>query len=265
MMRPLLSTALLLALAGCPSTPAPKPKPEQRAPAPTPSAPAPAPPAADALLAPIVEAQRLRAAGDDFKARRLLDEVLAKHPGHSLAALERAELLVSDGVEPEVAAADAKAAVAKLPENPRAWKVLGQTREEAGDLQGALEAYERAVSLRREPALAKKVAAMAARLGHLAEAIRRWEDVREADPDDIGARVELALLYEKVDRVASAEHEFRDAVQLAPANAFLRRTYGGFLERQGKLRESREHNAEAEVLQPTKKRRELRPLPPSRR
>lgn len=249
--------ALLLAAAACHRQPPDKVEPARaQIAAPVASV------SADALLN---EARELRATDDAQAARLKLDAALVAAPRHPLASLERAELLVLAGSEAVLARQDAEAAVAQLPGNPRAFKVLGQTREEADDLPGALEAYANSAVLKPDPWVLRRVAALHGRTGDAARALRGWEAVRDAVPDDVGARSELARLYEEADRPASAEAEYRAAIDLAPQSVAMRRRFVELLEKQGKVREAKAQRSAADELAPPDRSRELRPLKPSGR
>lgn len=215
----------------------------------------------------VERARVLRDEGAEEEARAVLDEALELSPGHPAASLERAELLVRSGEDPQAAAADAKAAAEAMPSEPRALRVLGQTLEETGDEAGAIDAYRRALLLAPDDFTQRRVAMLLTRAGRTDEAVLAWEAVRDAAPDDVGAWLELASLYEDADRPASARHAYESAVALAPENAVLHRRFADFLEREGLLAEARTHRAEADRLDPpdAPARRSLRPLLPSRR
>lgn len=263
-MRRLVAVVLLLgACANQPPVPPPEPEPPTPQRVEAPANPA-VPPGID-VGALVVEAVKARRAGDDTTARANLDAALAAQPAFGPALVERAELLVASGMEPEVAAADAAKAVQSLPNDPRAHRVRAQTLEEAGDLEGALVAYRRTLELQDDLALVRRVALLEKRAGRPAAAVPLWERVRDAAPSEPGAHLELAELYEKVDRPASAKAEWSAVVELLPKNAPLRRRFADFLDRQGKTGEARIQRKKADELDPPKGARKLRPLQPSSR
>lgn len=59
----------------------------------------------------------------------------------------------------------------------------------------------------------------AEKFGRLDEAIRLWERVLEADPEDAGARVSLAKALGKTGRLQRAEQEFEQAIAVAPEDS----------------------------------------------
>lgn len=256
---------LICALAACRHSgderPVPTPAAQMQA-APTPAV------APNGEVEALVErARALREEGAEEEARAVLDEALALSPGHPAASLERAEVLVRSGDDPERAAADAKAAAEAMPSQPRALRVLGQALEETGNEAGAIDAYRRALALAPDDFTQRRVAMLLTRAGRTDEAVLAWEAVRDAAPDDVGAWLELASLYEEADRPASARHAYESAVALAPENSVLQRRFADFLEREGLLAEARAHRAEADRLDPpdAPERRSLRPLLPSKR
>ncbi len=212
------------------------------------------------------EALQARKAGDDAAAKAKLDLVLRQEPGFALAALMRADVLIELGHAAQ-AVGDANLAVKALPHNPRAWKVLGQTLEDAGRVDDAIAAYRKSVAIRDDEALRRRLASLDAREGRLGLAAREWESVRDGHPRDVAAHLELTALYEKLDLPASAEAEYRAVLALVPHNALFHRRFAQFLDRQGKAKAAREERAKADLLDPPAPRqtRHLRPLLPSRR
>lgn len=227
--------------------------------------PVPGPAASPGARALFDEALARRRSGDDAGARVALDLALREAPAFALASLERAELLLDAG-EVAAGASDAALAAAALPENPRAQRVLGRAREDAGDLPGAILAYTGSLAVRDDAPLRRRLAALLARAGRVEEATRLWEQLRAADARDPGAHLELAQLYERLDRPASAEAEYDAVLALTPANAVLHRRFADFLGREGKGAKARAERQKAEALAPSPHDdRKLRPLQPSSR
>lgn len=250
MLRPAL---LLLLLGACASKPPPAP-------------PAPKPPVVEQrsdVLARLDQVAQLREAGDDAQARTTLDELLAQ-TSVPLAHLERAQLLLDEGSELTLALADARHAAQALFDNPRALRVLGQALEESGDLAGAVDAYAQSLERKDDPVLRRRQASLLARAGRTAAAVLAWERLRDEAPDDVGARLSLAELYEQVDRPASAEDEWTRVAALSSTNVHLLRRFAEFMKRQGKVEEAQAIEAQADELDPPEDR-QLRPLLPSKR
>lgn len=202
---------------------------------------------------------------ENSKARATLDAVIEASPGFALAHLERAQLLVETGEDASLALLDASFAAQSLADNPRAQMLWGRTLEDSGDDAAASDAYRRAVTLRPEVASRRRLAVVLERAGKHQESVEVWEALRDESPEDVGARLALAEIYEKTDRPASAEAEWTEVAARSPSNAFLLRRFADFLERQGKLLEARETRAQADELDAPKEQRDLRPLLPSRR
>lgn len=69
-----------------------------------------------------------------------------------------------------------------------------------------------------------------ARRGLWAEALFRFEKVRDAEPRDVRALNNLAVSYEAVGRFDDALAAYREAVAAAPDNRPLKQNYSRFLE-----------------------------------
>lgn len=213
------------------------------------------------------EARELREAGQTEAARERLDAALQRHPDEAEAALERAEVLLELGVDTPLAVADATKA-AKTLASRRAHFTLGKALSENGDLDGALAAFWRAMETpgpEDRVSIQRLEADLLARAGRMGPAIRAWEAVRDADPADVSARVELARLYEEDGRIDSAENEHRALVASQPTVPVHRRRYAAFLQRQGRSREAvaQLRAVEEEAQEPAPRR--LRTLPKSHR
>jgi tetratricopeptide (TPR) repeat protein len=79
---------------------------------------------------------------------------------------------------------------------PELHFLVGRDLELDGDLDGALEAYERALALDPDsPELLRKVAELSARRNRLDSAVRYGERALALDPEDIGTRHFLGTLY----------------------------------------------------------------------
>jgi tetratricopeptide (TPR) repeat protein len=74
---------------------------------------------------------------------------------------------------------------------PVEWDVLGQVRDELGDLEGALDAQRRAAGGHPSPELARRIAALLDRLGRDDEAVAVYEEVARRAADDPSWALEL--------------------------------------------------------------------------
>lgn len=211
------------------------------------------------------EARRQRSANRPDAALAVLDTLLKTFPAYPPANLERAEILLELGRLSGMALADAKVAAEAFPEEPRAALALSLAAAESGDLDLAIEALRRALAVQGKPdaALLRRRAGLLVRAGREEEAVRAWEALRDLEPGDPSPRVELAQLYEKVGRIASARKEHEAVLEALPTNAPLRRRYADFLERQGRLGKAKAMRAEADRIAGVSQRK-LRALPPSK-
>ena len=75
-----------------------------------------------------------------------------------------------------------RAVARAAPDHRRAWSCIGFLLAERGELQPAIEAFERAAALGADAASHFNVAYLLQRLGHHDEAIARFERALETDP-----------------------------------------------------------------------------------
>jgi len=76
------------------------------------------------------------------------------------------------------------------------------------------------------------------REGQYERANDRLQRALEADPGYAPAHNAMALLSERLDNTAKAEHHYRQAIQLNPKDSKARNNYGGFLCRQERYEEA---------------------------
>jgi len=144
--------------------------------------------------------------------------------------------------------------VERAPDNPRAHANLGRARELAGDVAGAIRAYETSLRLRPEDALVHynlgnalaRASRYADAVGHFRHSVRLQpnhastrnnlglalatlgdlpaaiDELRAAaalDPQHAGARFNLAQQLVALGRLVEAEPEYRAAIELSPRSA----------------------------------------------
>ncbi len=130
------------------------------------------------------------AAGDGDGAAALLAEVLRGLPR---ADMERRRLAWTRAVavaRHRDALAELGAALARDAGSVE-WNVLGQVRDELGDLEGALEAERRAAGPHPSPELGRRIVALLDRLGRDGEAVTVYEDLARRAPTDPTWALEL--------------------------------------------------------------------------
>ncbi|HKB03487.1 MAG TPA: tetratricopeptide repeat protein [Gemmataceae bacterium] len=147
-------------------------------------------------------------------ARKLVDKVLEKKPGHALASIVKARLLSLAGDEDgsrEVIEAAARA----NPDDSRMTLALGRLAMEAKDWTKAAEQFEKG----------RKTAPLEGDwLPHLIEIYTKVEDTEKLtdvlreqvgnDPDDLKNRIQLAKLLVGARKHAEAEEVARDAIRI---------------------------------------------------
>jgi Tfp pilus assembly protein PilF len=130
------------------------------------------------------------AAGDGARAATILDELLRALPRgdgerRRLAWMRAVAVARHRDALPALAAALARGA------GPVEWDVLGQVRDELGDLEGALEAERRAAGAHPGPELGRRIIALLDRLGRDDETVAVYEDLARRAPTDPTWTLEL--------------------------------------------------------------------------
>jgi tetratricopeptide (TPR) repeat protein len=131
---------------------------------------------------------------------------MALRPGFLLAAL----LLVGPVARAQPVAA---------PPDPAAAFARAVALHQAGDVEGAVAAYEEALRLGVDsPALHSNLGAAYTRLGRLDDAIEQYRRALLADGANVAIRRNLALAYYKSGRLAEAATELQTVVAAQPPN-----------------------------------------------
>jgi len=95
----------------------------------------------------------------------------------------------------------------------------GAQLHEAGDLIGAIAAYEQALD--KDASLAHALSNLGAaysRLGRYDEAVKQYQKALDGRPEDSVARFNMALAYYKGARIGAAAEQFEKVVATAPEN-----------------------------------------------
>ena len=123
--------------------------------------------------------------------------------------------------------------------NGLAWHVLAISREKAGALSEALDAYDAALRLRPEdPAIAHDLARLAQRLGHLDIAEKLLLKFLAVEPGHVEGTNNLACVLRDQKRYDEAIERLRDLIGIEPASPTLWNTLGTVLSDQGRTGES---------------------------
>jgi tetratricopeptide (TPR) repeat protein len=142
-----------------------------------------APPPVPTGASAVKRAHELFKQGQTHEALALLRPLLQRKEVDADAAALAAACLGSDGKYEEAARVDRILCDAQ-PRNPQGWNSLGYDLLNAGDLQGALDAYARAIELEPTRASAHyNVARIAARMGERSKAIEHFVKAVELQPD----------------------------------------------------------------------------------
>lgn len=104
------------------------------------------------------------------------------------------------------------------PEHPAWLDLMAAVRVGEGRPDDAVDLLVKATDLLPAEGLLKKAAAVAARYGRVADAVRLLERLLRAAPDDVGARARLGDLLVRTGRYGQAVEQFRHLRKLEPAN-----------------------------------------------
>jgi predicted O-linked N-acetylglucosamine transferase (SPINDLY family) len=161
-------------------------------------------------------AEMLRADGDGLGAIAAYERALAVAPGRPEALLRLATLHLTRG-----AAHAAESLLVRccgvVPDNWEAWDALGLACTMLEDRISAKSAFRRAHILNSgNLAIALRLTAAAAALGHAAIELARFEAVSVADPLDVVALAARASLLTELDRESEALELLEAAVTIAP-------------------------------------------------
>ncbi|MFO0688221.1 MAG: tetratricopeptide repeat protein [Myxococcota bacterium] len=140
------------------------------------------------------------AAGRRADAEKSVAAAVAAHPEDGALLEIRAMLLESTDAAPDAVRAAFEEAVAKDAKSWLAIEGVARARERAGDLAGAIEAYDRSTKLHPEsPEAARQAALLAAKAGAKPEEVeKRWLDLLKEHPwDGPAAAVYARLLLER--------------------------------------------------------------------
>jgi Flp pilus assembly protein TadD len=128
----------------------------------------------------------------------------------------RGEQLLSRG-QVDSAWAIFEEAIAKNPQDARAWLDLGLVHEEVGDWAAAERAYRRSTEIDGDFAEAyNNLGVLLRERGELADAIPMLERAAALDPQLGPARFNLALAYEDAGDTNAAEREYLRAIEAMP-------------------------------------------------
>ncbi len=120
------------------------------------------------------------------------------------------------------------------PRRAASWQHLGNTAVALGDLEGAVEAYQRAAAADPQDAVSRNnLGDVLAILGRYPEALTAYRQAAELDPAYVAPQSGLGNVYVKMGRHAEAAAAYRRAINLAPETAWFHRNLALVYEQQG--------------------------------
>ena len=124
------------------------------------------------------------------------------------------------------------------PEDSGAWLALGEISGALGDIQGAENAYQQALSFNRDlPQAHSNLGRMAARRGQWPVAEEHQRAVLDLQPNDLRTYLELGVTLEGQGKKQEAEQVYRRALSMDDSRAELHVALGRVLREQGKFAE----------------------------
>jgi tetratricopeptide (TPR) repeat protein len=214
----------------------------------------PAPETVDAALA-------LEQRGDDAGASGALERLIGYRPTFALARLEAARIYLKTESGLTRAEGHLEAALALIPEEPRAHFLWALVMEGRGRPAEALKALNLSVRLRPEFAEAQaRLGALYARRSEWPEAERHLRAWVQQEPQSIQARLQLAESLARQSRWEDVQDELRSALQRQPRSALLASRLAEACERVGRTQEATQLRQDPGAVG-----RRMRPLPKSSR
>jgi Flp pilus assembly protein TadD len=133
------------------------------------------------------------------------------------------------------------------PKNPEAYSNLGRLELAEGNRAAALPLLQKAAAMKPQEAT---LAALAAARGDDAEAIRRYREAAEKNPNDAEARNDLGALLARKGNDAEALQQYEGALRTAPDNYDAHMNLGALLSRMDRNADAAQHFAAAAQLRP---------------
>jgi tetratricopeptide (TPR) repeat protein len=158
-------------------------------------------------------------------ARRLVDGVLKKTPGHPLASIVWSRLLSSAG-DDEAAKQALEAAQAANPDDARILLALGRLHVEAKDYDKAIPLFEhgRKVAPLEGPWL-QELARIYMQAEQADELKKVLKELITQDPDDLASRIRLTQMLLEADQPAEAEKVAREMLQIDVTNEEVQKLF----------------------------------------
>ncbi len=177
-------------------------------------------------------------------------DIMAKRPGHPLAAQNLGTILADEGRFDE--ALDAFRRALEVPDyRDLTYLAIAQTQRRAGRADAAIEAYT--LSIQANPSRTGAYHSLANLLvlrGRLKDAIPYFEEVTTREPDNAAAHADLGRTYAAAGQLADAVRHLERAVALDPKNPQVQNNLGGVYALQGRLQIALDRVIEAVRLNP---------------
>jgi arylsulfatase A-like enzyme/Flp pilus assembly protein TadD len=185
-------------------------------------------------------AAALAAGGQRDEAEAAYRKTLEDNPADAGAAVALARLLYESRRYDEVVAL-MEGTLRSGADLPDVHFALGNAHFQKGEIPQAAEEYARVLKTRpRDSGALFGSALVALKTGRTADAIRFLEQARSADPSNLAARRNLAILYDEGGQDLSAIAEYRAVLTLDPSAREIRFHLGRLYARTGRKQEARE-------------------------
>lgn len=159
-----------------------------------------------------------------------------------------------------------KIAISINPNNPRTHLMLGSIYIQLKKYKDAEESFLKALKLKdnfREAHL--RLANLYKDQKEYYKAVREYETLILRQPDNAFLHSILAFLYEQLGKLDEAEMHFRSLIACQPDAGWVFYKLAQFYERTGHLDKAQKAYKRAEELNPSSKKRQMRPMLPSRK
>jgi tetratricopeptide (TPR) repeat protein len=193
---------------------------------------------------------------DPGAALAALDKLVLATPDWILPRLENARLRLKQGEGLDLAEAHLEAARSFNPENARGHFLWGMLMEERRNATAAIASYEVALALRSDYDDARfRMAGLQFAQGDFKAAVESYRTYAKAHPEVIGARLQLALAFEKAGSPKEAEQELKKLFDAPASRQIGGRRLAEYYERTGHAAQAAKVRAAIEP--PRRKLREL--------
>ncbi len=198
------------------------------------------------------------------RAATLFREAAEEEPAETKAAddyLQLARIQKQLDQSPADIAETAELAIDRNPGLRPAYRLAGRMWDRAGNADRAVERYLWAFEAdRTDSQIGFRLGSLYRQMDKPVDAISIFERLLAHDSDHVQARVNLAELYELVDRPSQAKQQYETLIERHPESSGILRRYAEFLEQRGETSRARKIMQRAREAMPAVEQRNMREL-----